>query len=107
VFDPFTWVEQPRRTSTGESDFDSRGNERRGGDPVGDWRRERWATRRNSEWASILEGWARLLAPDGETTVQAIDLRGSPGLDAQFTLTVATAWSRPGGQLATTPSRQQ
>ena len=66
----------------------------KGGDPTGDWRRERWAARRNREWAKIIDAWAQLLSPDGETTLRA-SARDLPGIDAEFVLSGWTAWSRP------------
>ena len=47
----------------------------RGGDPAGDWRRERWAQRYNKNWASIIEAWAQLLTNTGGTTRSGLRTR--------------------------------
>lgn len=97
VFDPFTWVERPRLEPADPDGTDSPDSaaRRRSGDATGDWRRERWATRRNREWAEIVDAWAHLLSPQGETTVRAIGVRDAPGIDAEFVVSDRTAWSRP------------
>ena len=72
-------------------------SERRRGDPAGDWRRERWATKYNKQWSTIINAWAKLLtASDDEMcTVRAFGLRDGEGVDAVFTISKITAWSRP------------
>lgn len=99
VFEPFTYVELPRTDGGGEVDhgenvasFGYRAN------PVMDWQRERWAGRRNRNWARIIAEWARFLPSGNEGSVRAIALRedAGPGQDAEFQLSPITAWSRPG-----------
>jgi hypothetical protein len=67
----------------------------RKGDPVIDWRRERWATRYNPVWARILAAWATMLAGDGSQPLRALGLKDGTGQDAVFRLSAITAWSRP------------
>jgi hypothetical protein len=106
-FEPYTFVDIPRelpeRTSAtapdaAEEDALTIPSDRRGGDPAGDWRRERWATRYNKQWASIINAWAKLLTGSDEETcrVCAYGLNEGEGVDAVFTLSKVTAWSRPG-----------
>lgn len=87
VFDPYTWVEL-------------RGDDRPGAggavDAAADFRRERWAARYNKAWAQIIGAWARLLAPfEPATTVRAVGVRDDPGVDATFSISTVTGWSRP------------
>lgn len=66
-FEPYTFVELPMRErppagsedrSSSEDEYDPlSGRNDRGGDPAGDWRRERWAQRYNSTWARIIGAW--------------------------------------------------
>lgn len=105
-FEPYTFVDVPREriaqvASAGggaEQDAPSARSERRGGDPAGDWRRERWATKYNKQWAAIIDAWAKLLTASGEEmcTVRAFGIRDEEGMDAIFTISKVTAWSRPG-----------
>jgi hypothetical protein len=69
--------------------------ERRGGDPAGDWRRERWAPKYNKQWASIIDAWATLLTSARDGTVRAFGLEEGTGVDAAFTVSRFTGWSRP------------
>ena len=96
VFEPYTWVDVPRRDrSDGGQEVggpgatatsDARAFDPTGGDPVGDWRRERWARRYNKTWADIIDAWAKLLAPQRQTTVRAVGLRDQAGVDAEFSV---------------------
>jgi hypothetical protein len=106
-FDPYTFVDIPRehneqvvpaQAGGAEHDALAMPSERRGGDPAGDWRRERWATKYNKQWGAIIDAWAKLLtASDDEMcTVRAFGLRDEEGVDAVFTISKVTAWSRPG-----------
>jgi NAD-dependent SIR2 family protein deacetylase len=84
LFEPTTWV-QPSR-------------DRSKPDPIAPWLRERWVRRRNKEWASMVDAWAKLLAPHEQTEVRAWWLPDSAaGVDARFVLGNVTAWSAPGG----------
>ncbi|ACE84072.1 SIR2 family protein [Cellvibrio japonicus] len=101
AFEPFTYVELPHTDSGGDADHEADNNASsfvHRTNPVMDWQRERWAGRRNREWARIIAEWARLL-PSGnkEGVIRAIDLRedAGPGQDAEFQLSPITAWSRP------------
>ena len=105
-FEPYTFVDIPRperpeqvtHLESGSSEQDALGVplERRGGDPAGDWRRERWAPKYNKQWAAIIEAWAALLAFTRDGTVRAFGLEGGVGIDAVFAVSRFTGWSRPG-----------
>ncbi len=103
AFEPYTFVDIPRPDRDGgdghvdeahEIDPLERAFERRGGDPAGDWRRERWARKYNRQWADIINAWARLLttAPGGEVSALGID--EGAGVDAVFGISRITGWSR-------------
>lgn len=105
-FEPYTFVDIPREfydqaaaVAAGGAEADALGvpGERRGGDPAGDWRRERWATRYNKQWGAIIDAWAKLLtaSADAVCTVSAYGLQEGEGVDAVFTLSKVTGWSRP------------
>tara|TARA_R110002051_G_scaffold140454_6_gene213415 strand:+ start:40568 stop:42304 length:1737 start_codon:yes stop_codon:yes gene_type:complete len=96
AFEPFTDVKLPRSDEEEQTDdfaesFKHRPN------PVMDWQRERWAGRRNKDWANIIAGWAKFLSGGKSGIVKAIDLKGDAGQyqDAEFQLSPVTAWSRP------------
>jgi len=104
-FEPYTFVDIPREAqpepaqgSPASAEHDALGvpQERRVGDPAGDWRRERWAMRRNKEWAAIVDAWATLLTSSRDGTVRAFGLEDGTGIDAVFTVSRFTGWSRPG-----------
>ena len=106
-FDPYTFVELPPRTpmqsdaadETGPLGLDQDpmgGRPERGGDPAGDWRRERWARRYNKNWASIIGAWAQLLTEEGGSTRHAFGLHDDAGVDAVLKVVQITGWSRPG-----------
>lgn len=104
-FEPFTFVQVPRpNLSEGGNpddgsavDSDPMGaRSDRGGDPAGDWRRERWAQRYNKNWAGIIDAWAQLLANDGGGNRRAFGLEDGAGVDAVFEVAPVTGWSRPG-----------
>lgn len=104
-FEPYTFVQIPRedRPATPEgkppsAEEDGLGlpQERPGGDPAGDWRRERWFNRRNREWAAIIEGWVQMLTSTRDGTVCAFGVEDGAGVDAVFTVSRFTGWSRPG-----------
>jgi len=67
----------------------------RGGDPAGDWRRERWAQRYNKNWAGIIDAWAQLLANAGDGSTRAFGFEDGAGVDAVFEVATVTGWSRP------------
>ena len=94
AFEPFTHVEFPRQDEDGATDIPllSLGKS----DPAIDWRRERWATRYNRAWASIIAAWAKMLTGAGNSPLLALGLKNDQGLDAEFRLSPITAWSRPG-----------
>ncbi|WP_198355223.1 SIR2 family protein [Sphingomonas sp. MA1305] len=105
-FEPYTFVELPMRErppagsedrSSSEDEYDPlSGRNDRGGDPAGDWRRERWAQRYNSTWARIIGAWAHLLTGPSGSPRRAFDLDDGTGVDATFNLASVTGWSRPG-----------
>lgn len=101
AFEPFTYVELPRAEAGDGANHDEANDNVASfvqrANPVMDWQRERWAGRRNKEWARIIAGWARLLPGSNDGVVKAIGLRedSGPGQDAEFRLSSVTAWSRP------------
>lgn len=100
VFEPFTFIEIPKPKEGSSSDerqsSEPAAAELRGGDPAGDWRRERWARRYNGAWTKIIDAWAHLLsAAEDETTIRACGIPEDAGVDAVFGLSNVTAWSRP------------
>jgi len=112
VYDPFTWIDFPRRAppeksnsdlSNSDEAFDADDLEREE-DPerrdmrlaAADWRRERWATRHNSAWAKILSSWSKLLASENELTISSFGQGVAEGHNATFMLGTWPAWSRPG-----------
>ena len=105
-FEPYTFVQLPRREIPAESSADAApaGREQefmgvhpdRGGDPAGDWRRERWAQRYNRNWAGIIGAWAQLLAETEGTTRRAFGLEDGAGVDAVFKVATTSGYSRPG-----------
>jgi hypothetical protein len=105
-FEPYTFVDTPRLELSEQAMRIDPGSaernplimpfERRGGDPAGDWRRERWAPKYNKQWAAIIDAWATMLASTQDGTVRAFGLDESAGVDAVFTVSQVTGWSRPG-----------
>ena len=105
-FEPYTFVDIPRLELPDQAIRIDPGSaeqnplimpfERRGGDPAGDWRRERWAPKYNKHWAAIIDAWAAMLASTQDGTVCAFGLDESAGVDAVFTVAQVTGWSRPG-----------
>lgn len=105
-FEPYTFVDIPRpeqavqatKFESGSAEHDALGVpfERRGGDPAGDWRRERWAPKYNKQWAAIIDAWATLLTATRDGTVRTFGLEEGAGIDAVFTVSRFTGWSRPG-----------
>jgi hypothetical protein len=105
-FEPYTFVDIPRtQQSEHSTQFETASVEhvalgvpleRRGGDPAGDWRRERWAQKYNKHWAAIINAWATLLTTTQDGTVRAFGLDEGAGIDAVFTVSRITGWSRPG-----------
>jgi hypothetical protein len=104
-FEPYTAVSIPRpEFPLGGGPGEANGGEQdpmsvrpdRGGDPVGDWRRERWAQRYNRNWAGIINAWAELLTTSGGGKRRAFGLEDGSGIDAVFELSPVTGWSRPG-----------
>lgn len=101
-FEPYTFVQIPRPDAPGASipdeptDADPIGvRSERGGDPAGDWRRERWAQRYNKNWAAIINAWSQLLT-GGREPARAVGLEDGTGIDAVFELSRYTGWSRAG-----------
>ncbi|MFA7585224.1 MAG: SIR2 family protein [Novosphingobium sp.] len=104
-FEPYTFVQLPRQdTPQTEGAEDLVAQEaaaevgmqaERRGDPAGDWRRERWAPRYNTNWASIIGAWAQLLTETGGTTRSAFGLEDGTGIDAVFKVSPVTGFSRP------------
>jgi SIR2-like domain len=104
-FDPYTFVSVPKPGLPQEGgseqpdgvDRDAmRTRSDGGGDPVGDWRRERWAQRYNRSWAGIIDAWAQLLTSSGRGESRAFGLEEGCGIDAVFEISPITGWSRPG-----------
>ncbi|RWX72305.1 SIR2 family protein [Mesorhizobium sp. M2A.F.Ca.ET.039.01.1.1] len=104
-FEPYTFVHIPRpeEPQNGDPGHEESSNADpmgarpdRGGDPAGDWRRERWAQRYNKNWASIIAAWAQLLTNASGGTKRAFGLEDGAGIDAVFQVSPVTGWSRPG-----------
>jgi hypothetical protein len=104
-FEPYTFVQIPR-TSDPQGDNSEESHKakvdpisarsERGGDPAGDWRRERWAQRYNRNWAGIIDAWAQLLTTTEGGAKLAFGLEDGLGVDATFKISPITGWSRPG-----------
>lgn len=101
-FEPYTFVQVPRPDATDTVTLGEPANAdpigarfERGGDPAGDWRRERWAQRYNKNWAAIIDAWSQLLT-GGREPARAVGLEDGTGIDAVFELSRYTGWSRPG-----------
>lgn len=105
-FEPYTFVDTPKPENSSHAmqseplreEHDALGGppERRGGDPAGDWRRERWVQRYNRQWAEIIHAWAVLLTSAPDSKVRALGLEEGSGIDAVFAISSVTGWSRPG-----------
>jgi hypothetical protein len=105
-FEPYTFVDIPRPAQperamqfeppSAEQDALGVPLGRQGGDPAGDWRRERWAPKYNKQWAAIIDAWATLLTSNRDRTVRAFGVEEGAGVDAVFTVSPFTGWSRPG-----------
>jgi len=103
-FEPYTFVDVPREQmnqtphSEAASVQEALGVQygRRGGDPAGDWRREHWATKYNKHWANIIDAWAAMLTTTKDGTVRAFGIDQQAGVDALFSISTQTGWSRPG-----------
>lgn len=93
VIDPFTWIDW--YPAEGER-AGRAGPDRQQIAKAADWRRERWARRYNSQWNDILAAWARVLAPERETTVRATGVAAGGGVEAVFQISQVTAWCPPG-----------
>lgn len=88
LFVPHTWV-SPSEHQTGPAHSAL-------GDPASAWRKERWVNRRNERWAAIIDAWAKVIAPDPQTTISVLP-PGLPGRDlvgGDFILAQTTAYSR-------------
>jgi len=103
-FEPYTFVQTPRLdlpVDANPVEPESASFElmksalNRGGDPAGDWRRERWAQKYNRHWASIIDAWAQLLTETEDGKVRAFGLDEGSGFDAVFEVSPITGWSRP------------
>ncbi|WP_454688342.1 SIR2 family protein [Achromobacter aloeverae] len=107
-FEPYTFVDIPRTPEgdqaapgdlpTAERDALGRSVDAKGGDPAGDWRRERWAQKYNKQWASIIDAWAKLLTTTRDGSVRAFNFGDGEGVDAVFAVSTFTGWSRPAHQ---------
>ncbi|MEY9830775.1 SIR2 family protein [Sinorhizobium fredii] len=101
-FEPYTFVHVPRPEITHDGNPEEANSDPMsvrpdsGGDPAGDWRRERWAQRYNRNWASIIDAWAQLLTNVSGKTKRAFGLQDGTGIDAEFAISPVTGWSRPG-----------
>jgi SIR2-like domain len=98
VFEPFTFIDFPKKeegVTEDDGGADASALSLRRGDPAGDWRRERWATRYNRVWTQIIDAWAELLSTSDENGIRATGTPPDSGIDADFGLIGVTAWSRP------------
>ncbi|MFD0913895.1 SIR2 family protein [Methylophilus luteus] len=80
VIEPFTQVTLPEELEI---------------DPSLDWRRERWVTKYNGQWSSIIDAWANLIGNNSSDTITSYGISPEVGIDAQFTISSVTGWSRP------------
>lgn len=66
------------------------------GDPASAWRKERWVNRRNERWASIIDAWAKALAPQEQTQVAVLPATSAERdlVGETFVLGKTTAYSR-------------
>lgn len=87
AFEPTTSVQTPRT-----EDIDQ---EKRNRAIVVDWTRERWARRYNNVWSKIISAWVPLIAGHEDGRIRACGIDASDGVDAEFLISAATAWSRP------------
>lgn len=94
VIDPFTWIDWYPAGEEGTQRV--AGPDRQQIAAAADWRRERWARRYNTQWNEILAAWARLLAPERETTIRATGVAAAGGVEAAFVISQVTAWCPPG-----------
>lgn len=103
-FEPYTFVDVPREQVDQTPPMEAASVQealevqygRRGGDPAGDWRREHWATKYNKHWANIIDAWAAMLTTTKDGTVRAFAIDQQAGVDASFSISTQTGWSRPG-----------
>lgn len=105
-FEPYTFVDVPRElpdhphppeTGTVQEALSIQYG-RRGGDPAGDWRREHWATKYNKHWANIIDAWAAMLTMTRDGNVRTFGIDQQAGIDAVFSISTQTGWSRPSHQ---------
>lgn len=103
-FEPHTFVDLPPRpkealtlpeVALSEADGVGAPSGRWRGDPAGDWRRERWATRYNGHWARMIDAWCSLLTSSHDCAPTALGLQDSAGIDASFQLSRLSGFSRP------------
>jgi hypothetical protein len=87
LFVPHTWVSPVARRDGGSVTT---------GDPASAWRKERWVKRRNEKWSAILAAWAKVIAPDSETTIPVLPdgLAQRDLVGGEFVLASTTAYSR-------------
>lgn len=102
-FEPYTFVDVPKKDQSSQLQPSLKEHEamelssaRRGGDPVGDWRRERWAPKYNKQWAGIIDAWASTLTTTESGELAAFGIDAGAGIDAIFRISEVTGWSRPG-----------
>lgn len=103
-FEPYTFVDVPREQLDQTSPMAAASVQealgvqygRHGGDPAGDWRREHWATKYNKHWANIIDAWAVMLTTTKGGTARAFGIDQQAGIDASFSISTQTGWSRPG-----------
>ncbi|MBM7510292.1 hypothetical protein JOE61_004106 [Nocardioides salarius] len=86
LFVPRTWV----------SALPQKDRQKGLGDPASAWRKERWVNRRNERWASIIDAWAKALAPHERTEVAVLPstLTERDLVGGTFVLGKTTAYSR-------------
>ena len=97
-FEPMTFVDVPREIgdeTAPQNKDEFRYSVAGKGDPAGEWRRERWARKYNKQWSQIIGAWTTLLTSSKDGQVSAFDLKEDEGIDAVFSLSPITGWSRP------------
>jgi NAD-dependent SIR2 family protein deacetylase len=99
VFDPTTYVELPKDEEPVPTDDVASENVATAlvspASLAADWRRERWALRYNIVWSRIFDAWTALLSDDADGVSRTFGIPSGAGIDAEFRLSGATAWSRP------------
>lgn len=80
VLEPFTHISFPEELED---------------NPALDWLREKWVTKYNLQWSSIIDAWAKLIGNSTSDYIVAYGITPEVGIDAKFAISTVTGWSRP------------